>query len=150
MSIRTDTAITRDRVEDRAKRLYESGYRAAPLPDRACIVLMISPAGDAYTLDLAGRTCTCIFFPANGYCKHLLGASTLLRAQEAAKKRARRFEAEQAQPEIEVEPMPQNFEEWQRYRRNQAAEDEAWNPRFAPTAQAPESFAEDGQEAGSR
>jgi hypothetical protein len=63
---------------------------------------MISPAGDPYTLDLAGKTCNCAFFPSNGYCKHLLGASTLLRAQEAAKKRARRFEDEQEQQEIQV------------------------------------------------
>jgi hypothetical protein len=46
--------------------------------------------------------------------------------------------------------MPQNIEEWQRYRRNQAAEDEAWNARFAPSARARENTAEDGQEVGSR
>ena len=132
MSTKLDRAITRDRVEDRAKRLYESGYRAAPLPDRACIVLMISPSGDPYTLDLAGRTCTCIFFPSNGYCKHILGVNTLLRAQEAAKKRARRFEAEQAEEWREEFRQLRTAEDFAQARRQRHEEEEACSARYLP------------------
>jgi hypothetical protein len=98
---------------------------------------MISPVGDPYTLDLAGRTCTCIFFPSNGYCKHILGVNSLLRAQEAAKKRVRRFEAEQAEEWREQFRQLRTAEDFAHARRQREEEEAAWNARFQPAAPQP-------------
>ncbi len=71
-------------VQARAGRLFEDGYVARRLdPHRLSIT---APRGATYELDARDRSCTCPFFVKNEGrydCKHLLGASCLLKKQAA-------------------------------------------------------------------
>lgn len=78
-------------VNERAKRLFEDGYRARWID--STFVEIDSPRGETYEIDTDERTCSCPYFQKakdNGVqgesrtCKHLLGLSKLLEIQEEA------------------------------------------------------------------
>ena len=82
-----DEARLMANVSDRARRLFDDGYRARW---RGAHVLEVrSPQGAAYRLDTLAATCGCPFFRGHQGrrpCKHLLGWKRLLRRQRACRR----------------------------------------------------------------
>jgi predicted nucleic acid-binding Zn finger protein len=79
-----DEARLEATIWTRAVRLFDDGYRATRAEDGG--ITIESPAGRAYEIDLARKTCTCPFFVEKGErfgCKHLWGIEALLLRQEA-------------------------------------------------------------------
>jgi hypothetical protein len=70
-------AMQQARVQERANRLFEDGYRAEYLPADDVIVVT-SDEGNLYRVGVVFEDCTCPFYADKQYCKHALGAQRLL------------------------------------------------------------------------
>lgn len=82
-----DEARLMANVNDRARRLFDDGYRARW--KGSGVLEVRSPHGAAYRLDGRAETCDCPFFRGHQGrhpCKHLLGWKRLLSRQRACRR----------------------------------------------------------------
>ena len=82
-----DEARLMANVNGRAKRLFESGYRARW--KEAGVLEVRNGLGSAYLVDTVDEACGCPFYRAHQgrhFCKHLLGWRRLLSRQRACRR----------------------------------------------------------------